>query len=393
MRDVGASVPTREQKPNERTCHHRDAPPFPAEPQVPTLQPCVPAIFCARAPRVSTARPATSSSTPCGRCARALITHGHSDHARAGHGAVLATRADARHHGACATATTSPARRRRPRSARRSRQRRRGHLPSRPAMCSARRRSPSSTAARASSSRATTSGAATRPARRSSRSPATSSSPRRPSACRSSAIPPDADEIARLLALGRAVSRAHASRRRLCARQGAAGHRACCARPAMTGRSTSTARWRSSATTTQSQGIDLGDLRPATVEGGRRATSPAPSSSARPRPSPTAGRGASPIRSPCFASGWMRVRQRAKQRGVELPLVISDHADWDELTATIARDRRRARSGSRMAARRRWCAGASCRASPRGRCTSSATRTRGTDADAAPSPTSSTASS
>ncbi len=37
-----------------------------------------------------------------------------------------------------------------------------------------------------------------------------------------------------------------------------------------------------------------------------------------------------------MASGWMRVRQRAKQRGVELPLVISDHADWDELTATIA---------------------------------------------------------
>ncbi len=35
------------------------------------------------------------------------------------------------------------------------------------------------------------------------------------------------------------------------------------------------------------------------------------------------------------ASGWMRVRQRAKQRGVELALVISDHADWDELTATI----------------------------------------------------------
>jgi putative mRNA 3-end processing factor len=37
-----------------------------------------------------------------------------------------------------------------------------------------------------------------------------------------------------------------------------------------------------------------------------------------------------------LASGWMRVKQRAKQRGVELPLVISDHADWDELTATIA---------------------------------------------------------
>jgi putative mRNA 3-end processing factor len=36
-----------------------------------------------------------------------------------------------------------------------------------------------------------------------------------------------------------------------------------------------------------------------------------------------------------FASGWMQVRARARQRGVELPLIISDHADWDELTATI----------------------------------------------------------
>jgi putative mRNA 3-end processing factor len=37
-----------------------------------------------------------------------------------------------------------------------------------------------------------------------------------------------------------------------------------------------------------------------------------------------------------FASGWMRVRARARQQGVALPLVISDHADWDGLTATIA---------------------------------------------------------
>ncbi len=36
-----------------------------------------------------------------------------------------------------------------------------------------------------------------------------------------------------------------------------------------------------------------------------------------------------------MASGWMRIRQRARQRNVELPLVISDHADWDELTRTI----------------------------------------------------------
>jgi putative mRNA 3-end processing factor len=31
----------------------------------------------------------------------------------------------------------------------------------------------------------------------------------------------------------------------------------------------------------------------------------------------------------------MMVRQRARQRGVELPLVISDHCDWPELTQTI----------------------------------------------------------
>jgi putative mRNA 3-end processing factor len=37
-----------------------------------------------------------------------------------------------------------------------------------------------------------------------------------------------------------------------------------------------------------------------------------------------------------FASGWMRVRGRARQRGVELPLVVSDHADWPELIATIS---------------------------------------------------------
>ena len=36
-----------------------------------------------------------------------------------------------------------------------------------------------------------------------------------------------------------------------------------------------------------------------------------------------------------MASGWMMVRARARQRGVELPLVISDHAGWDELTRTL----------------------------------------------------------
>ncbi|KQZ82827.1 DNA ligase-associated DEXH box helicase [Mesorhizobium sp. Root157] len=85
----------------------------------------------------------------------------------------------------------------------------------------------------------------------------------------------------------------------------------------------------------QSTGIDLGELLPATVESGGKADfagavvigPPAAFSDrwARRFPDPVA----------CFASGWMRIRQRARQRGVELPLIISDHCDWDELTATI----------------------------------------------------------
>ena len=36
-----------------------------------------------------------------------------------------------------------------------------------------------------------------------------------------------------------------------------------------------------------------------------------------------------------FASGWMRSRGRIRQSGIELPLVVSDHADWPELLDTI----------------------------------------------------------
>ncbi len=43
---------------------------------------------------------------------------------------------------------------------------------------------------------------------------------------------------------------------------------------------------------------------------------------------------ADPVR--VFASGWMQIRAHARRRGVELPLAISDHADWTALTATIA---------------------------------------------------------
>ncbi|WP_239805320.1 ligase-associated DNA damage response exonuclease [Croceicoccus hydrothermalis] len=58
-----------------------------------------------------------------------------------------------------------------------------------------------------------------------------------------------------------------------------------------------------------------------------------------------------------MASGWMRVRQRARQRNVELPLIISDHADWNELTATITEVNPRESwiTHGREEALLRWC--------------------------------------
>ena len=84
------------------------------------------------------------------------------------------------------------------------------------------------------------------------------------------------------------------------------------------------------------QGIDLGDLRPATEARGRKADYAGAIVLAPPSAfaSPWAQRFPDPVI--CFASGWMQVRARARQRGVELPLVISDHVDWPQLTATIA---------------------------------------------------------
>jgi putative mRNA 3-end processing factor len=80
-------------------------------------------------------------------------------------------------------------------------------------------------------------------------------------------------------------------------------------------------------------GIALGDLRPATVASKKDLVSQivlAP-------PSAIADRWARRLTDPvtCLASGWMRVRQRAKAGGIELPLVISDHADWPELLRTL----------------------------------------------------------
>jgi putative mRNA 3-end processing factor len=79
-------------------------------------------------------------------------------------------------------------------------------------------------------------------------------------------------------------------------------------------------------------GVPLGPLPAATVAGKEKLAGAivlAPPSAIADR---WARRLAEPL--PCLASGWMRVRQRARQGGVELPLVISDHADWPELLAT-----------------------------------------------------------
>ena len=85
----------------------------------------------------------------------------------------------------------------------------------------------------------------------------------------------------------------------------------------------------------ESRGIALGPLAPATVE--RGAKDQFAGEIVVGTPSAFADRWARRFPDPvaCFASGWMRIRQRARQRGVELPLILSDHSDWDELTATI----------------------------------------------------------
>ena len=36
-----------------------------------------------------------------------------------------------------------------------------------------------------------------------------------------------------------------------------------------------------------------------------------------------------------YVSGWMLIRQRVKQKNIELPIIISDHADWNEIIDTV----------------------------------------------------------
>jgi len=104
-------------------------------------------------------------------------------------------------------------------------------------------------------------------------------------------------------------------------------------------------------------GIDLGPVAPAVEARGARSGFAgeivlAPPSALNDR---WARRFADPVTA--FASGWMRVRARARQRAVELPLIISDHADWDELTQTISEVRPEALwiTHGREEGLLRWC--------------------------------------
>jgi len=84
----------------------------------------------------------------------------------------------------------------------------------------------------------------------------------------------------------------------------------------------------------ESRGVVLGELRP--VKGVKKADLAGTITLAPPSATSDIWTRRFPDPVTAFASGWMRVRARARQGGIALPLVISDHADWDGLTAVIA---------------------------------------------------------
>jgi len=121
--------------------------------------------------------------------------------------------------------------------------------------------------------------------------------------------------------VGGTVSRARASGRRLLAGQGAARHRP--VREAgydapiyLHGAMEKITHYY------QSRGVALGDLR--AVRGMKKSDLAGTITLAPPTATSDVWTRRFPDPVTAFASGWMRVRARARQRGVELPLVISD---------------------------------------------------------------------
>ena len=87
----------------------------------------------------------------------------------------------------------------------------------------------------------------------------------------------------------------------------------------------------------QDLGVDLGDLRPATAGEKSKPRADLAGEIVIAPPSAIADKWARRLPDPLvvMASGWMQIRQRAKQSGVEMPIILSDHADWHDLLATI----------------------------------------------------------
>jgi putative mRNA 3-end processing factor len=315
---------------------------------------------------------ATSTSTRRGRWRAPSITHGHGDHARPGHEGVLATpetlaimRA---RFGEDMPADMLEQQSRTVRNCEIGGVERGASR--RPAIAGLGAGSAGVQGGSASSCRATTSAAPIRPARRSSRCPATCSSPKRPSACRSSAIRRSRRDRQAAAHRSRRLPRALPSGRRLCAGQVPAGDRRAARGGLRPARSICTARMERLCELYQRTGRRPGRAAPG---GGPRDLAGRHRVCARPRRArrplvaalPDPGRAVA-LRAGCACA------QRARQRGVELPLVISDHADWDEL---LARPWPTWRARGVGHARPRGSAGPRCtrdgarrpRAAPRGR--------------------------
>ena len=184
---------------------------------------------------------------------------------------------------------------------------------------------------------------------------ATSSSPRRRSACRCSAMATPTRRDRQAAALGRAVSRTRASGRRLFARQGAARDRA---DPRGRLRQADLSAWRDGEHHALLRRARHRSRRTALVRDAKKAELAGTIAICPPSALQDRWTRRFPDPVTAFASGWMRVRARARQRGVELPLVISDHADWDGLHATIAATGASRDLGDAWRRRRRWCTGA-----------------------------------
>src|SRR3954454_5080954 len=84
----------------------------------------------------------------------------------------------------------------------------------------------------------------------------------------------------------------------------------------------------------QSRGIELGELRP--VKGVKKAALAGTITLAPPSATSDLSTRRFPVPVTAFVSGWMRARARVRQRVIASPLVILYHADWDARTAMIA---------------------------------------------------------